>query len=407
MRDAGGEIHLVARVPLLLLLSLDVPKRGAGFLDLERADSSLRRGAEAFAREARLYTEDGALLPWTLHEFRVALPWDRSFTSFDTALDTVRSDPLPPDTQVFWNQGFLDLRLTYPKPPSGSVAVECGVAPGFGERVALDIIHEQPTDDGAVESRLYHVSVREGRVVLDPSGLQAARAFFRSGVEHILTGWDHLLFLICLIAPFGRVEMARRLVLVVTGFTVAHSVTLVSAALGYAPTANWFPPLVEAAVALSIVYTAIENFFEVGVMRRALLALGFGLFHGFGFAFALGESLPFAGEHIPLALFSFNLGVEAGQVAVVLAALPLLSLAGRHRRAVTAVLSLLAGHVAWGLAGDRLAALQVAWSLAGNRPPEWAWLLGPLAIAGAIGWIVVFRRRKGADTAATPFSRAG
>ncbi len=394
VRDAGGEVSLVARVPLLLLLSLDVPKRGAGFLDLERAESSLRRGAEAFAREAPLFHPDGSLLPWTLRRFRVALPWDRSFTSFDAALETVRSAPLPPDAQVFWNQGFLDLHLTYPKPETGSVAVECRVAPGFGERVALDIIHEQPTgEDGAIESRLYHVSVREGRVVLDPSGFQAARAFLRSGVEHILTGWDHLLFLVCLIAPFGRVEMVRRLLLVVTGFTVAHSVTLVSAALGYAPSAGWFPPLVETAVALSIVYTAIENFFEVGVLRRALLALGFGLFHGFGFAFALGESLAFAGEHIPLALFSFNLGVEVGQVAVVLAVMPLLSLAERHRRAVTATLSILAGLLAWSLAGDRLSELRNAWILAGNRPPEWSWLLAPLAVAGVFGWVAVFRRR--------------
>ncbi len=394
LRDIGDEKHLVARVPLLLLLSLDVPRWGAGFLDLERAESSLRRGAEAFAREAPLFHPDGRLLPFTLHEFRVALPWDRSFTSFDAALEKVRSAPLSPDTQVFWNQGFLDLHLTYPKPESGSISVECRVAPGFGERVALDIVHEQPEEDGGVRSRLYHVSVREGRVVLDPSRLQAARSFFRSGVEHILTGWDHLLFLICLIAPFGRVEMAKRLLLVVTGFTVAHSVTLVSAALGHVPTAGWFTPLVEAAVALSILYTAIENFFEIGVWRRALLALGFGLFHGFGFAFALGESLTFAGEHLPLALLSFNLGVEAGQVAFVLAAIPLLHLASRYRRAITIGLSILAGHIAWHLTGERLAELGVAWSLAGNPRPGWSWILGPLALAGIVGWILVWRSRR-------------
>ncbi len=379
-------------MPLLLLLSLDVPKRGAGFLDLERAGSSLRRGAEAFAREAPLFDPDGGLLPWTLHEVRVALPWDRSFTSFDAALAKVRSGPLSADDQVFWNQGFLDLHLSYPN-PDGSVSVECNVAPGFGERVALDVIHERPGDDGETESRLYHVSVREGRVVLDPSSLQAARYFFRSGVEHILTGWDHLLFLGCLIAPFGRLDMLRKLLLVVTGFTVAHSVTLVSAALGHAPAALWFTPLVEAVVALSILYTAVENFFDVGALRRALLALAFGLFHGFGFAFALGESLTFAGEHVPLALFSFNLGVEAGQVAVVLALVPLLSLASRYRRPATLVFSVFAGHVALHLAGDRLGELQVAWSLAGNPPPEWSWFLWPLAAAGAAGWILVWRRR--------------
>ena len=81
-------------------------------------------------------------------------------------------------------------------------------------------------------------------------------------------------------------------------------------------------------MALSILYTAVENLISASVARRVALAFGFGLFHGFGFAFALGESLAFAGDHLPLALFSFNLGVEVGQAGVVLAVIPLLHLIG-------------------------------------------------------------------------------
>ena len=398
VREMDGELHLVARVPLLLLLSLNVPKWGAGYLDFERADPVLRRAGEVFAEEAPLFHPDGSLLPAELRAYRVALPWDRSFTSFDAARETVLSDPLPADTQVFWNQGFLDFYLAYPAPADGSVAIECNVAPGFGDRVAIDVLYERrDAGEEDLKSNLYHISIREGRVVLDPSPFQAFFAFGRSGVEHILTGWDHLLFLICLIAPFGRLSRIKHLLIMVTGFTVAHSVTLVTAALGHAPEAPWFVPLVEGVVALSILYTAIENLISASVVRRAILALVFGLFHGFGFAFALGESLAFAGDHLPLALFSFNLGVEAGQAAVVLAVIPLLHLLSgtdRSRFMVSALLSVVGGHAAWHLLESRYLELTRAWAISGGAPPSWSWLLWPLAAAGLAGWIVVIRRRR-------------
>ena len=397
VRETDGELHLVARVPLLLLLSLNVPKWGAGYLDFERAGPVLRRAGEVFASEAPLFHPDGSRLPPTLAAYRVALPWDRSFTSFDAARETVLSDPLPADTQVFWNQGFLDFYLTYPAPAEGSVEIECNVAPGFGDRVALDVLYERPEAGGEdLKSNLYHISIREGRVALDPSPFQAFFAFGRSGVEHILTGWDHLLFLICLIAPFGQLSRIKHLLIMVTGFTVAHSVTLVSAALGHAPEALWFVPLVEGVVALSILYTAIENLISASVVRRTVLAFAFGLFHGFGFAFALGESLAFAGDHLPLALFSFNLGVEAGQAAVVLAAIPVLHLLSgtdRSRFAVSALLSVIGGHAAWHLLESRFAELSRAWAISGGAPPSWSWLLWPLALAGVAGWVLVISRR--------------
>ena len=109
VRETNGELHLVTRVPLLLLLSLNVPKWGAGYLDFDRAEPVLRRAGRLFASEAPLCHPDGNLLPPTLRAFRVALPWDRSFSDFESARQKVLSEPLPADTQVFWNQGFLDL----------------------------------------------------------------------------------------------------------------------------------------------------------------------------------------------------------------------------------------------------------------------------------------------------------
>jgi hydrogenase/urease accessory protein HupE len=140
--------------------------------------------------------------------------------------------------------------------------------------------------------------------------------FLRMGVEHILTGYDHLLFLFALVIVGGR---ARSLVGVVTAFTAAHSITLALAALDV-----WSPSsrVVEPAIALSIAYVGVENFFVKNAEKRWRITFPFGLVHGFGFASALREiELPRA--RIPAALVSFNLGVELGQLAVLAVVLPL------------------------------------------------------------------------------------
>jgi len=139
---------------------------------------------------------------------------------------------------------------------------------------------------------------------------------FSLGVEHILTGYDHLLFLLGLILVGGTV---RSLLLVISAFTLAHSITL-----GLATLNVWVPSpmLIEPAIALSVAYVGVENWFITDASRRWLITFPFGLVHGFGFAGALREiSLP-AGQ-IPIALAAFNLGVEAGQLAVLAVVLPI------------------------------------------------------------------------------------
>jgi hypothetical protein len=144
-----------------------------------------------------------------------------------------------------------------------------------------------------------------------------AWSMLKLGVEHILTGVDHLVFLLGLILVGGRL---RSLVGVVTAFTVAHSITLALAALTvFTPS----PRLVEPAIALSIAYVGVENLFVKDASRRWRITFPFGLIHGFGFAGALREiALPRA--QVPVALVSFNLGVEVGQLAVLCVALPLI-----------------------------------------------------------------------------------
>jgi hydrogenase/urease accessory protein HupE len=138
---------------------------------------------------------------------------------------------------------------------------------------------------------------------------------FGLGVEHIVTGYDHLLFLLALVLVGGSL---RSNLAVVTAFTLAHSVTLAVAATGI-----WIPSpaLVEPAIALSIAYVGLENCVAPDTRRRWRLTFLFGLIHGFGFAGALHE-IAISRADLPIALVTFNLGVEAGQLAVLALVLP-------------------------------------------------------------------------------------
>lgn len=143
--------------------------------------------------------------------------------------------------------------------------------------------------------------------------------FVELGMEHILTGFDHLLFLLGLILVAGRV---RDLVGVVTAFTIAHSITLALAVLDVVSPSG---RVVEPLIALSIAYVGAENWLleDARRRRRWRLAFAFGLVHGFGFAGALA-GLGLRGADLPLALLGFNSGVELGQIALLSAIFPLL-----------------------------------------------------------------------------------
>jgi hydrogenase/urease accessory protein HupE len=174
---------------------------------------------------------------------------------------------------------------------------------------------------GASEQFAFATENRETRITLatTPAASRGVGSFFALGVEHILTGYDHLLFLLALLIGGGSVGS---LVRIITAFTLAHSVTLTAAALDLIVLPG---RLVECAIALSIVYVALENLFlrERGMSKRWLVALAFGLVHGFGFSGVLKE-LGLPADGLAWSLLLFNLGVEAGQALVIAAAVPLL-----------------------------------------------------------------------------------
>lgn len=366
MRADGERLQVLVRVPLALLLNLDLPKRGIGYLDLPNVQDHLPRAIDATTRDFAFF-EDGERLTPLRGEARISLPSDKSFQSYEEALASIRGARLPASTDVFWNQGYFDAAIEYRiRSAQSGFAIDFNVSPGLRDRLKLDLRYVTP--DGAV--RAFELPTATGRLLLDPRWYQAAWSFVQSGFDHILSGVDHLLFLICLIAPFRR--FSSYLVGVITAFTVSHSITLIAAAYGIVPSGNWFSPLVETLIAVSILYMAVENVLRPNLQWRWLVAGFFGLVHGFGFSFALANELQFAGSHLLLSLLAFNVGIELGQLLVLALALPALMLLVNRRpaqeRIVVAVISAFVAHSAWHWMTERWVALQKAdWPLSGGQ----------------------------------------
>lgn len=208
-------------------------------------------------------------------------------------------------------------RLRFTCPHEGRVTVELGALfaqLSAGHRHLGRAVMAESTTDVVADAGASAFSFGERASVV---------AYLGIGVEHILLGFDHLVFLFGLVLVGGRL---RSLLAVITAFTLAHSVTLASAVLGL-----WAPPsaLIEPLIALSIAYVGVENFYVKDAARRWRITAPFGLIHGFGFAGALSE-VGIPREEAPAVLLLFNLGVELGQLLVLVPVLPLLALLRRR-----------------------------------------------------------------------------
>lgn len=224
----------------------------------------------------------------------------------------------------------------------------------------IDVLVRLTRSDGTAQ--LSRVLASDPRLVIveNPSAFEVMRTYTVLGIEHILAGFDHLLFVLALVL---LVQGIRRLVATITAFTVAHSLTLVAATLGWIHVPG---PPVEAAIALSIVFVAGEiiraRHGQPGLTQRFpwVVAFAFGLLHGLGFAGALAEvGLP--PTSIPVALLFFNVGVEIGQLLFVAAVLAV------------------------------IAALRYLTSRALLVWPGWLWRVPPYAIGGLASFWVLER----------------
>jgi len=375
------EAHLVIRLPLHLLRTVNLPLSGRE-LDLANAEPAIQRALAALGRDIAL-SEDGRRLVPSSAIGRLSLPSDRSFDRFEEAVAHV-ARPVAPGTVIYADQGYFDAHLTYAiAQPTSEFTIRTTVAPEFKDYLKLAVRY-MPLGE---KSRAMVITSRSGTVALNPTWYQAAAGFVALGIAHILSGVDHLLFLLCLVIPaLGW----RQVVAIVTAFTVAHSFTLLGSAYGLAPVGAWFPPFVETTIAASIVYMALENIVGSDFRRRWLIAGLFGLVHGFGFSYGLQENLQFAGQHLLVSLFSFNLGIEIGQLAVLAVMLPALAVLRRYvlpGRVGVIILSAIAAHTGWHWMIERGDVLwKVDWprpNAAGLAVLAW-WVFGVLLVAGGV-----------------------
>lgn len=351
VRQQPTMISVMVRVPLESIRDIDFPLvKGTPYVDFTRADSLTQQAVETWILPFLEVRANGA--PVAGHVIH-------------TRLD-------PRGGQLAVQSITLETFLQYPVASATDVTIDPHLARlGVRTRSVVTFANADGT------SQMFEYMGDPGPLRMNPRWYHAAWQFITLGFEHILDGIDHLLFVLCLVLPFRKL---RPLIGIVTAFTVAHSITLIASSLGWAPDALWFPPLVEVLIAASIAWMALENIVLAStgttgrLERRWILAFGFGLIHGFGFAFALKESLQFAGKHLALSLFSFNVGVELGQISVLLVAIPVLGLL--YRRVVpekigVIILSAFIAHTAWHWLVDRWTVLrqyQFDWTLAGMLP---------------------------------------
>jgi mono/diheme cytochrome c family protein len=352
---AADRVRLLVQIPLEAVRDVEFPLRADGTLDVARAAPFLRDAARLWVADAVALRNGNAPLPApSIVAVRAALPGDRAFEQFTTARDAVLQQPLADSVRIA--PGQLRLEVLMDVPTTGEVR-DLVIEPHWANLGVRTSSVLRTVNSAGIE-RAYTWEGDPGALRLDPRWWHAAGRFVREGLGHMLGGFDHLLFVFCLVLPFRRL---RPLIGIVTAFTVAHSLTLIAAALGYAPDANWFAPLVEVLIAVSIVYMALENIVGAKLERRWMMAFAFGLVHGFGFSSALQGTLQFAGAHLYTSLAAFNVGVELAQLLVLVAVVPLLN--ALFARAVPErtgiiIASALVTHEAWHWMLERGAALR-------------------------------------------------
>ncbi len=379
------QAHLVVRIPLDLLVQVPFPTRGDHY-DMAGLGSAMPAALRAISANMSLWEGNVRLTPLSA-KGKFAPPADQSFQTFDAAAATI--DGPETTASIGVGLGYLDVHFVYPiKSAVSAFSIENQIGSSYGDYTKL-AVRLLPLGE---DSRAMMLTGASGRVALNPPWYEAGLGFVAMGVQHILSGIDHLLFLLCLVIPFRRI---RPLIPVISAFTVGHSLTLIGTAFGLAPKVTWFPPFIETMIAISILYMAVENIIGPNLSRRWIVAGLFGLVHGFGFADVLGEQLQFAGANLLTALFAFNVGIEIGQLIALSIFIPILALVLRGRldgRMGVSILSAAVALVAWQWMVERAQALwQTPWTVpSGADVVVWAqWVV---ALAGVFGAAVLFAR---------------
>src|SRR5262245_5361779 len=330
---AGVDVVAYIRLTLPLLVGIGVAPPSAGMpvpaapFTLPRWESGLpfwnadidtiRSNARELGRlvvEGHGVAVDGATIPGRL--LSVAIHPRGHVPAFDTvAQAAIAVAPVPwPDDVTEIDSGYVvvDTAVAYSVPGNiHRLTISSRLAPGaVGEAVTVNLV----VDHRAGNAVYYRATgLLTEPLVIAPGPLEGAGTFVRGGIDHILSGMDHVLFVACLVmGATGVGALASR----ITGFTLGHSVTLAGGFFGFAPRVAWFEPSIEVAIAASILVAGLSALLGRGGRSLILVTIGIGLVHGFGLSFSLRDLLAIDGPNILPGLAAFNVGVEIGQLAI-------------------------------------------------------------------------------------------
>jgi hypothetical protein len=342
VKPEEGRLHLLVRVPLALLASFALPKRGPGYLDLAGIDDRLQQAAASTGRQIALQ-EDGVLLVPAVLKGRISVLSDRAFVSYAAALAHLEGPRLPVDTDLFWNQGFFDVHLEYPiRSARSHFSIGVNVAPELGQRLKLRL-EFLPVDGPALT---YRLPGNSGWVALDPHWYEAAWVFIKLGFVDAFA-FDRFVFLLCLVAPFRQFLSLLAVVMVLIGL---QGLTSTAIAAGTVVDSPLLAALFRPTLAAAIVLLAIGNLATPNLRRRWFVSAVVGAVGGFGLGHLLADALQFAGTRTVVSAVSFNAGAALAQVvglALALAALRLLWDRVLGPALGLVVLSAVLGHLGW------------------------------------------------------------
>ncbi|MBD1545229.1 HupE/UreJ family protein [Roseibium aggregatum] len=291
-------------------LSYETTATGGSYrLDLAGIEADSQAFSDRLAGSLA-FSQSGADLKATVTGFRIRerMP-DDEFNTGDSARSALAASGTEAEPQ--FGSAVIDFRIALQAPaPDAAVTVKAGydpLIPGPGVSIENHLVDARisPPVSSTRPGQL------EDGVEINGSHLATAIEFIHQGTLHILDGLDHVFLVVALALGVGA---TRKLIWLVTAFTLGHSVTLIASFLGLTPSWPWFIPLVEAAIAASVLYAAVA-----ALLRRSgsILVFGaIGLLHGLGFSFVLGDILGRNAPDLILALASFNIGIEVGQIAI-------------------------------------------------------------------------------------------
>ncbi len=281
-------------------------------------------GLGAFAAAGFRFDVDGKLLVAVVEDVRIHRVGSQpDYATLDEARAAFAGNQVYPAKAdpVYVGDVVVDVILHYRHDdPVYTYAVSSSLDPGLpGQESTTNLILDY--SPGSVEVFRARGLLSEP-IVISRSALSAVGTFIKEGIRHILGGLDHVLFILCLVLGATRL---KSLFWRVTGFTIGHTITLSAGFFGFVPSGAWFVPTVEASIALSIIYAAaiavFPRFQSTGSGRKIVIVTSaIGLLHGLGFSFVLQNILQVTSPDIWQSLLAFNVGVEIGQVLIVVVA---------------------------------------------------------------------------------------